>query len=218
MPTWCCAVLLHAIVALSPADPRRFLAFLESLSYADYSMAIKSGVHFTLCGGTVAKLGTAKHHESILPKLNTLELTGCFGMTELGHGSNVMGIETTVRRMAGRDGCTWCTAASIGPHCRRVSPSTPYNVLLSTLQTVLLRWTDQIGPLCPVPRVCAYVRCADHTRTATHGRCCGYCLCMQAVCDPAACEFVVHMQLSSLVHSMCVRLVYDHDVIHAGRV
>lgn len=47
--------------------------------------------------GTVAKLGTAKHHESILPKLNTLELTGCFGMTELGHGSNVMGIETTVR-------------------------------------------------------------------------------------------------------------------------
>jgi acyl-CoA oxidase len=83
-------------VLLSFADPRRFLAGLESLSYSDYSLAIKSGVHFTLCGGTVAKLGTTKHHESILPKLNTLELTGCFGMTELGHGSNVMGIETTV--------------------------------------------------------------------------------------------------------------------------
>lgn len=90
---------LVILLVLTPthADPRRFLAFLESLSYADYSMAIKSGVHFTLCGGTVAKLGTAKHHESILPKLNTLELTGCFGMTELGKGSNVMGIETTVR-------------------------------------------------------------------------------------------------------------------------
>lgn len=85
--------IIHGVIA----DPRRFLAFLESLSYSDYSMAIKSGVHFTLCGGTVAKLGTTKHHESILPKLNTLELTGCFGMTELGHGSNVMGIETTVR-------------------------------------------------------------------------------------------------------------------------
>jgi acyl-CoA oxidase len=78
------------------ADPRRFLAHLETLSYADYSLAIKAGVHFTLCGGTVAKLGTAKHHEAILPKLNTLELTGCFSMTELGHGSNVAGIETTV--------------------------------------------------------------------------------------------------------------------------
>lgn len=76
-------------------DPRRFLAHLETLSYADYSLAIKAGVHFTLCGGTVAKLGTAKHHEAILPKLNTLELTGCFSMTELGHGSNVAGIETT---------------------------------------------------------------------------------------------------------------------------
>lgn len=91
--------LVHPLLC---ADPRRFLAFLESLSYADYSMAIKAGVHFTLCGGTVAKLGTAKHHESILPKLNTLELTGCFGMTELGHGSNVMGIETTVSSLTGR--------------------------------------------------------------------------------------------------------------------
>jgi acyl-CoA oxidase len=52
-------------------------------------------VHFTLCGGTVAKLGTERHHREILPKMDTLELPGCFGMTELGHGSNVFGIETT---------------------------------------------------------------------------------------------------------------------------
>ena len=75
--------------------PLRFQAALESLSYCDYSLAIKSGVHFTLCGGTIAKLGTERHHREILPKMDTLELPGCFGMTELGHGSNVMGIETT---------------------------------------------------------------------------------------------------------------------------
>lgn len=75
-------------------DPLKFQAALECLSFADYSLAIKSGVHFTLCGGTIAKLGTEKHHD-ILRKMDTLELPGCFGMTELGWGSNVMGIRTT---------------------------------------------------------------------------------------------------------------------------
>ena len=32
---------------------------------------------------------------SLLRDMDTLKLPGCFGMTELGHGSNVMGIETT---------------------------------------------------------------------------------------------------------------------------
>jgi acyl-CoA oxidase len=36
-----------------------------------------------------------KHHEALLPRLDDLSLPGCFGMTELGHGSNVMGLETT---------------------------------------------------------------------------------------------------------------------------
>lgn len=79
------------------ADPRRFVAALECLSYADYSLAIKAGVHFTLCGGTVAKLGTTKHHQTLLPKIDNLELPGCFAMTELGYGSNVAGIETEAR-------------------------------------------------------------------------------------------------------------------------
>jgi len=47
-------------------------------------------VHFTLCGGTIAKLGTARHHAKYFEALDSVELPGCFGMTELGHGSNVM--------------------------------------------------------------------------------------------------------------------------------
>ncbi|GBF88240.1 hypothetical protein Rsub_00952 [Raphidocelis subcapitata] len=77
------------------SDPRRFQAALESLSFCDYSLAIKCGVHMTLCGGTICKLGTKKHHDAYLPGIDSLDLPGCFGMTELGHGSNVMGIETT---------------------------------------------------------------------------------------------------------------------------
>jgi acyl-CoA oxidase len=71
------------------------MAGLEVLALVDYSLAIKAGVHFTLCGGTICKLGTKKHHDAFLPRLDSLDLPGCFGMTELGHGSNVMGLETT---------------------------------------------------------------------------------------------------------------------------
>ncbi|KAG2490905.1 hypothetical protein HYH03_010818 [Edaphochlamys debaryana] len=76
-------------------NPRKFIASLESLMWADYSLAIKSGVHFTLCGGTIARLGTKYHHDKYLPSIDDLSTPGSYCMTELGHGSNVMGIETT---------------------------------------------------------------------------------------------------------------------------
>lgn len=84
------------------ADPLKFIAALEALNFCDYSLCIKAGVHFTLCGGTIAKLGTQKHHDAYIARMDTLDLPGCFGMTEVGHGSNVMGIETQVRCSSGR--------------------------------------------------------------------------------------------------------------------
>jgi hypothetical protein len=52
-------------LAQKPLQHWHLQAALETLNYCDYSLAIKSGVHFTLCGGTVAKLGTEKHHQCV---------------------------------------------------------------------------------------------------------------------------------------------------------
>lgn len=46
------------------------MAALECLSFCDYSLAIKAGVHFTLCGGTLMKLGTKKHHDLYMDRID----------------------------------------------------------------------------------------------------------------------------------------------------
>jgi hypothetical protein len=65
------------------ADYEAFLAVFEALAFGDLSLLVKLGVHFGLFGGT-------------------LELPGCFAMTETGHGSNVYDLETTATYDAAR--------------------------------------------------------------------------------------------------------------------
>src|SRR5258708_32086666 len=77
------------------ADMAGYFAIMEALSYHDLSLVIKFGVQFGLFGMSVYFLGTEKHHKKYLRSIGTLELPGCFAMTETGHGSNVKGIETT---------------------------------------------------------------------------------------------------------------------------
>ena len=72
-----------------------YATVFEMLGHHDLSLAIKFGVHFGLFGGSVYFLGTQKHHDKYLKAIGTLELPGCFAMTETGHGSNVRGLETT---------------------------------------------------------------------------------------------------------------------------
>ena len=72
------------------------VAHFEMLAMGDLSLTIKSGVQHGLWGGALVNLGTARHHETFLPGTITGELTGCFAMTELGHGSDVQNLETTI--------------------------------------------------------------------------------------------------------------------------
>lgn len=72
------------------------VAHFEMLAMGDLSLAIKSGVQHGLWGGAISNLGTQWHHETFLPDTITSEMTGCFAMTELGHGSDVQSLETTI--------------------------------------------------------------------------------------------------------------------------
>jgi acyl-CoA oxidase len=76
-------------------DMASYFSVMETLSYHDLSLVVKFGVQFGLFGMSVYFLGTDKHHKKYLRAIGTLELPGCFAMTETGHGSNVRGIETT---------------------------------------------------------------------------------------------------------------------------
>ncbi len=75
-------------------DMANYFAIMEALSYHDLSLVIKFGVQFGLFGMSIYFLGTEKHHKKYLNSIGTLELPGCFAMTETGHGSNVRGLET----------------------------------------------------------------------------------------------------------------------------
>ncbi|KAL0865405.1 hypothetical protein Bca101_044523 [Brassica carinata] len=70
------------------------LALLEVCGIYDHSLSIKLGVHFFLWGNAVKFFGTKRHHEKWLKNTEDYVVKGCFAMTELGHGSNVRGIET----------------------------------------------------------------------------------------------------------------------------
>ncbi len=77
------------------------VAAFETLALSDLSMLVKCGVQFGLFGGAVLHLGTRTHHERYLREIGTMELPGCFAMTETGHGSNVQMLETTATYEAG---------------------------------------------------------------------------------------------------------------------
>ncbi|WP_040689869.1 acyl-CoA dehydrogenase family protein [Nocardia vinacea] len=75
-------------------EPGEAVVGLEMLAYADLSLWVKSGVQWGLFGGAVENLGTERHRD-VVKRLISLDLLGCFAMTESGHGSDVANLETT---------------------------------------------------------------------------------------------------------------------------
>ncbi len=71
------------------------IAAFETLAFGDLSLLVKTGVQFGLWGGAVLQLGTERHHQKYLPGTASLEIPGCFAMSETGHGSDVQSVQTT---------------------------------------------------------------------------------------------------------------------------
>lgn len=99
---WCRQLVRHGVTAYGyPPQydgegniPKSIAAF-ETLAYHDLSLLVKFGVQFGLFGGSILQLGTTAHHAKYLRAVASLDLPGCFAMTETGHGSNVRDILTT---------------------------------------------------------------------------------------------------------------------------
>ncbi|WP_461107058.1 acyl-CoA dehydrogenase family protein [Tessaracoccus terricola] len=79
-----------------PGSVEDSVAHFEMLALGDLSLNIKSGVQHGLFGGAITNLGTSWHHERFIDGVVDCSILGCFAMTELGHGSDVQSVETTI--------------------------------------------------------------------------------------------------------------------------
>jgi len=71
------------------------LSAFETIALVDLSLLVKVGVQYGLFGGVIRRLGTEQHRQRYLRAAMTMDLPGCFAMTETGHGSDVQSIRTT---------------------------------------------------------------------------------------------------------------------------
>ena len=89
-------------VALTRGKRLRQLSVEHSWSEDDYQVAADLisepdpyGLHASLFLVTLREQGTPEQHMEFLAKAEQWEYIGCYAQTELGHGSNVRGLQTT---------------------------------------------------------------------------------------------------------------------------
>ena len=86
--------LAYPGVTTKEQDLGAFASAFETLAYGDLSLTIRYGVQFGLFGGSIYFLGTDEQRKAHLPGAASVELPGCFAMSEVGHGSDVADLET----------------------------------------------------------------------------------------------------------------------------
>ncbi|KAG7391742.1 acyl-Coenzyme A oxidase [Phytophthora pseudosyringae] len=86
---------LYALFMEHGADVERRETLADLVGVFDLPLWTRNGVHFGLFLGAIMGQGDQQQQDEWMLPTMMLELFGCYGMTELGHGSFTRGFETT---------------------------------------------------------------------------------------------------------------------------